>query len=162
MSGGNLGPGSLYNVSPSQSEIDALTKFDLSTFSGNAISNGTLTITDAGLCCNNDIPGNLDTSLDTSLSIYPLSAAYDPNNATLADVPYSAATLVDTESYSIPSSFAEVPLTFNISSALLKEWANDPSSNYGFIIVESSDYTAPGGPAIPTLTGSRPARAPRC
>jgi hypothetical protein len=86
----------------------------------------------------------IDTSVSTHLSIYSLSAPYDPNTATLSDVSYSSLTFLDMQSYSIPSTFAQVPLTFTISSALLEQWANDPSSNYGFIIVEASDVTVVG------------------
>ncbi len=117
--------------------------FDVSPYSGDIISGGTLTITDAGLFVNNN-NGQVTDSLDTSLSVYSLSASYDPNNGTLADVPYSPATLLDTESYSVPTTSSQIPLTFDISSALLEQWANAPSSNYGFIVVESGDFTYTG------------------
>lgn len=143
-SGSNLGAGFLYNLSPSQGEIDALMTFDLSPYSGDIISNVTLTLTDAGLCCNSGNPANLDTSLSTSLSIYSLSHPYNPTSATLANVSYSSATLLDTESYDITASFAQVPVTFTISPALLETWADDPSSNDGFIVVESATYTTTG------------------
>jgi hypothetical protein len=170
LNGGNLGAGFLYNVSPSQNEIDALMKFDLSPYSGDTISGGTLTITDLGLFHNIN-NGQVTDSLNTSLSVYSLSAPYNPNNAHLADVPYSNATLLDTESYSVPSNSSQVPLTFNISSALLAQWANAPSSNDGFIIVESTDYTFTGsghsdldwitsGPGAPVLSFNESAPSP--
>jgi hypothetical protein len=169
-SGGNLGAGSLYNVSPTQNEIDSLMTFDLSPYSGDTISSGTLTITDVGLFDNTNT-GEVTDSRNTSLSVYSLSTPYDPNNANLADAPYSPATLLDTESYSVPSTSSQVPLTFNISSALLQEWANTPSSNDGFIIVESTGYTFTGsnhsdlswitsGQGAPVLSFNASATAP--
>lgn len=143
MSGGNLGAGFLYNLSPTQNEIDALMTFDLSPYSGDTISGGTLTVTDVGLFHNTN-NGQITDSLNTTLSVYSLSGPYDPNNAHLADVPYSAATLLDTESYSVPTTSSQIPLTFDLSPALLEQWANTPSSNDGFIIVESRAYTLTG------------------
>ena len=54
-------------------------------------------------------------------------------------------TLLDTESFAMTSAMSSLPISFNISAAILQGWADDPSSNFGVVMVESSTYTFTGG-----------------
>lgn len=142
----------LYNRAPSQGEIDPLMTFDVSAYAGEIGSNGSLTITDLSLCCTP--PEN---QLTASLSLYSLTAPYDPGTATWSSVQSSgyptAGDLLDTESYTINGGYSQVPVTFTVPQAILQGWANSPSTNYGVIVIESDTFTSDQGHSdIPYIT----------
>lgn len=134
----------LYNLAPNQGEIDPLMTFDLSAFGNDIDSNGSLTITDANLCCSMS-PENF---LTTSLSLYALTAPYNAstanwNSVTAAGYPTGAP--LDTEPYNISGYTSQTPVTFTIPEAILQAWATSPSTNYGVIVIESNSWSGDQG-----------------
>jgi hypothetical protein len=165
----------LYNLAPNQGEIDPLMTFDLSSYSGQINTDGFLTMTDTGLCCRTDQAHQLI----TSLSLYALTAPYDPNTATWNSVQASgypaAANQLATADYFIDGPTTQTPVTFKISKDVLQGWANSPSSNFGVIVIESNSWTGDtfvegaahsdinyitSGPGSPTLSFDNPTPEP--
>jgi hypothetical protein len=145
--------GGLYNLAPNQGEIDPLMTFTLSPYTGQIESDGSLTITDSQLCCFFSPENNLS----TSLSLYALTAAYDPSTANWNSVTASgyptAANLLDTEAYTINGYTTQQPVTFTIPEAVLQGWVNSPSSNFGVVIIESNSWSGDQGHSdIPYIT----------
>jgi hypothetical protein len=129
------GPGGLYIINPLQAGPNAAyATFDVSSYAGETSSDGALTLTEANLCCNNGIPGNLDSSLTANLALYVLTAS-----DTL-----SGAIEIGTETIDVTDPFTPTPVTFVVPEAYLTEWAADPASNFGVGVAEIGDYTTTG------------------
>ena len=142
------GVGTLYIA---QNFIYGVMTFDLSAYAGHIDSGGTITVDATGI-------HPLTTSLNGSIRLYALAGAYNVNS-TVSGLTSSGAmpgTLLDTESFSMTSATSSLPISFNISAAVLQGWADNPSSNFGVVMVDSNVYTFTGANHSDVVFASTP------
>ncbi|MEI7710396.1 MAG: PEP-CTERM sorting domain-containing protein [Rhodospirillales bacterium] len=146
------GAGALY---VSQNFIYGVMTFDLSAYAGHIDSGGTITVAATGI-------HPLTSSLNGSISLYALAGAYNVNSTVsgLTSAGSMPGTLLDTESFSMTSATSSLPISFNVSAAILQGWANNPSSNFGVVMVESNIYTFTGANHPDVVFASSGASAP--
>ena len=130
------GAGALY---VSQNFVFGVMTFDLSAYAGHVVGGGDITVNATGL-------HPTTTSLNGSISLYALSGPYNGSSTvnSLTTAGSYPGTLLDTESFSLTNPVTSGAIVFNIPTATLQGWANNPSTNYGVIMVESNIYTFTG------------------
>lgn len=128
--------GDIYSQAPSQTEYDPLMRFDLSPYAGYQFGDGTLPLTVRAVH-----PSGGDVT--TTLMLYRLTAAYDPNTVTLESLQAPGGgypglgQLIDVEA--VVANTGTV-VEFTLPADLLADWAATPGDNFGVILIGSSTF----------------------